>query len=64
MSKWDKEHGLLLANIGLFAVFFCGMIISGANDYSEDQLAHGQPAVGIGGYLATGEFLEATFENW
>jgi TRAP-type C4-dicarboxylate transport system permease small subunit len=64
MNKWVKEHGLLLANIGLFAVFFCGMIVSGANDYSEDQLAHGQPAVGIGGYLATGAFLEATFENW
>lgn len=64
MGKWIKERGLLLANIGLFALFFCGMIISGANDYSDDQLAHGQPAVTIAGYLTTGAFLEATFENW
>jgi hypothetical protein len=64
MKKWVKEHGLMLANIGLFALFFSGMIVSGASDYSEDQLAHGQPAVGIAGYLATGAFLEATFENW
>jgi hypothetical protein len=64
MKKWVKEHGLMLANIGLFALFFSGMIFSGASDYSEDQLAHGQPAVGIAGYLATGAFLEATFENW
>ena len=64
MKKWAKEHGLLLANVGLFLAFFGGMIISGASDYSEDQVAHGQPAVGIAGYLATGAFLEATFENW
>ena len=64
MRKWAKEHGLLLANIGLFVVFFGGMVISGAADYSEDQLAHGQSAVGILEYLGTGAFLEATFENW
>ena len=64
MGKWVKEHGLLLANAGLFLVFFGGMIVSGASTYSEDQLAHGQPAVTIAQYLATGDFVEATFENW
>ncbi len=64
VSKWVKEHGLLLANIGLFLVFFGGMVFSGAADYSEDQLAHGEPAVTVLGYLGTGAFLEATFENW
>jgi hypothetical protein len=64
MGKWVKEHGLLLANIGLFLAFFGGMILSGANSYSEDQLAHGQPAVSVAQYLATGDFVEATFENW
>ena len=64
MGQWVRNHGLLLANVGLFAVFFGGMIVSGAASYSEDQLAHGQPAVSILGYLGTGAFLEATFENW
>jgi len=64
VGKWVKEHGLLLANAGLFLVFFGGMIVSGASTYSEDQLAHGQPAVTIAQYLATGDFVEATFENW
>jgi hypothetical protein len=64
LGKWVKEHGLLLANAGLFLVFFGGMIASGASTYSEDQLAHGQPAVTIAQYLATGDFVEATFENW
>ena len=64
MGKWVKDHGLLLANIALFLIFFGGMIISGAQSYSEDQLAHGEPAVTVIEYLGTGQFLEATFENW
>lgn len=64
MGKWVKEHGLLLANIALFLVFFGGMIISGAQSYSEDQMAHGEPGVTVIEYLGTGQFLEATFENW
>lgn len=64
MGKWVKDHSLLLANIALFLIFFGGMIISGAQSYSEDQLAHGEPAVTVIEYLGTGQFLEATFENW
>ncbi|KRE53455.1 hypothetical protein ASG92_08025 [Arthrobacter sp. Soil736] len=64
MSKWVKEHGLLLANVALFLIFFGGMILSGASSYSEDQLAHGEPAVTVAQYLGTGAFVEATFENW
>jgi hypothetical protein len=64
MRQWVREHGLLLANVLLFLVFFVGMVVTGAASYSEDQLAHGQAAVSIGEYLATGAFVEATFENW
>ena len=38
--EWVKDHGLLLANIGLFVLFFGGMVISGSAEYSEDQLVH------------------------
>ena len=64
MRKWAREHGLLLANAGLFVVFFGGMIVSGAAAYSEEQAAHGQQAVSVLEYLSTGDFVEATFENW
>ena len=64
VRDWTKDHGLLLANIALFVVFFGGMVVSGAAEYSEDQRAHGEPAVTLLGYLGTGAFLEATFENW
>jgi hypothetical protein len=64
MGKWVKEHGLLLANIALFVIFFAGMVLSGAQNYTEDQMAHGEPGVNLIEYLGTGQFLEATFENW
>jgi hypothetical protein len=64
MRRWIHEHGLLLANAGLFLVFFVGMALSGARAYSADQVEHHQAAVSLWNYLHTGDFVEATFENW
>jgi hypothetical protein len=64
MRTWVRDHGLLLANAGLFAVFFLGMVLSGVRAYNADQIEHHQAEVSLGGYLHTGDFFEATFENW
>ena len=64
MRRWVRDHGLLLANAGLFVVFFAGMALAGVRAYNGDQLAHGEAAVSLWGYLHTGDFAEATFENW
>jgi hypothetical protein len=64
MRHWLRDHGLLVANLALFAVFFGGMIGSGVRVYNSDQIEHGQPAVSLAGYLTSGDFVEATFENW
>ena len=59
------ENGLLLACVGLFGVFFLGMIVSGAATYNEEQREHGSAEqISVLQYLATGDFVEATFENW
>ncbi|MFW0785289.1 DUF6766 family protein [Gordonia sp. CPCC 206044] len=58
------NNGLLIACLGLFAVFFLGMVVSGWHVYNQEQLSHGDAAVSLVGYLRTGEFVEATFENW
>ena len=73
-SKSDKHHwfshffrnnGLLLACLGLFFVFFLGMIFSGAATYNQEQLAHDSTEqISVLKYLTTGAFVEATFENW
>jgi hypothetical protein len=60
-----RENGLLLACLALFAVFFVGMIVSGAATYNEEQLEHGShEQLSVLQYLTTGHFVEATFENW
>jgi hypothetical protein len=64
VKTWLRNHGLLLANLGLFVAFFAGMIISGVRVYNDNQLEHGQSPVALTQYLATGDFVEATFENW
>jgi hypothetical protein len=64
MRTWMRDHGLLLANVGLFLTFLVGMWLSGQRTYNADQLAHGGSTVSVWGYLFTGSFAEATFENW
>ncbi|OBB01262.1 hypothetical protein A5662_13920 [Mycobacteriaceae bacterium 1482268.1] len=59
------ENGLLLACLALFSVFFLGMVVSGAATYNEEQKEHGSAQqVSVIQYLTTGDFVEATFENW
>jgi hypothetical protein len=64
MRSWVRDHGLLLANAGLFVVFFAGMALAGVRAYNGDQQAHDAAGVSLWGYLHTGDFVEATFENW
>lgn len=59
------DHGLLLACLGLFVVFFAAMIVSGAANHNQEERDHGSTeTVSVIGYLASGDFVEATFENW
>jgi hypothetical protein len=64
MRTWLRDHGLLVANLILFLGTFVGMIVSGAAAYSSDQVQHHEAPVSLLQYLGTGNFLEATFENW
>ncbi len=60
-----RDNGLLFACLGLFAVFFVGMVISGAATYNQEQHEHGShQQISVLHYLTTGDFVEATFENW
>ena len=64
MRSWLRDHGLLLVNLALFLIFFGGMVLTGVRVYNGSQLEHGEAAVNLIGYLGTGNFIEATFENW
>ena len=64
MREWLRDHGLLITNLALFVIFFGGMVLSGVRVYNSQQLEHGGQAVSLGSYLLSGDFYEATFENW
>jgi hypothetical protein len=59
-----RENGLSIAMFGLFGVFLVGQALTGWDAYNTEQREHLEPAVGLGSYLSTGHFVEATFENW
>jgi hypothetical protein len=64
MHDWVRDRGLLLANLALFIVFFACMCLTGMQSYNSEQAEHGSTSVSFGQYLGTGDFVEATFENW
>jgi prolipoprotein diacylglyceryltransferase len=64
MAKWAKEHGLLLANLALFVIFFGGMTLSGAATYNEEQQGHGQATVTFLQYIGTSRFWFESFQDW
>ncbi|MEO6712435.1 MAG: DUF6766 family protein [Mycobacteriales bacterium] len=60
-----RDNALSIAALGLFFVTFAaGQTLTGFREYNNDQRAHNEQVVGLGEYLRTGHFREATFENW
>jgi hypothetical protein len=59
-----RDNGLSLVLFGLFAVSLIGQALAGHQHYNDEQIEHGQPTVSITEYLRSGEFIEATAENW
>ncbi|HEX8835143.1 MAG TPA: DUF6766 family protein [Abditibacteriaceae bacterium] len=64
MKKKLHDNGLTVVLVVLFLLSFIGQIFTGWHEYNSDQQEHNNPTVALGGYLTTGHFVEATFENW
>jgi len=62
--SWIRDRALTLVLMAMFLLFLVGQILTGRHEYNAAQKDHGQAAVAITGYLATGHFWEALFENW
>ncbi len=66
-GRWQRvwrENGLSIVLAALFVVFIIGQTFAGWLQYNEEQVEHGRPAVALSGYLGSGPFGEAVFENW
>ncbi len=62
--SWIRDRALTLVLMAMFLLFLVGQVLTGRHEYNATQKDHGQAAVAITGYLATGHFWEALFENW
>ncbi|SOC89399.1 hypothetical protein SAMN05660766_3123 [Curtobacterium sp. 314Chir4.1] len=62
--SWLRRNGLFLANALVFLLCFAGMVFAGWRVSDHDAVLHGQAAEGLWGFLTSGDFAEATFENW
>ena len=58
------EHSLSGLFFVLFALSFILHAVGGAETYSEQQVAHGQPGVTVWEYLGTSQFWFESFQNW
>jgi hypothetical protein len=63
-GAWLRNSRLALACFGLFFVFWAAQSLTGWHAYNADQVSHEETEIGYLGYLTSGHFAEATFENW
>jgi hypothetical protein len=58
------ENSLALAFAVLFLMSIALHALGGAREYSAEQVAHGQPPVGVGRFVTTSAFWFQSFQNW
>ena len=62
VGGWIRDRGLTLLLMAMCALFLVGQLITGLAEYNTEQEQHGQAAVLMKDYLATGHPWEALFE--
>ncbi len=58
------SHSLSIAFFALFGLSLAMHVMSGAREYSQDQLAHGRQPVTALQYLGTSQLWFESFQNW
>ena len=64
VGRFLFENSLSIAAIAFFVVSFAGQVLAGHRAHNEEGREHGQPAITLTAYLRSGDFVEATAENW
>jgi hypothetical protein len=62
--SWFRDRSLTLTMLGFFAVFFVGQLVTGWQEFNQEQIDHGARVIAFSSYLFTGHPWEALFENW
>jgi Domain of unknown function (DUF6766) len=64
MGRLFRDNGLSLVVLGIFLALWGGQAVVGWQAYNQDEAEHGRPAIRLTDYLISGNFWEATGENW
>ncbi|MES1244831.1 MAG: DUF6766 family protein [Acidobacteriota bacterium] len=64
MKRFWRHNGLSVTLLGFFLVFLVAQGLTGWRAESNELKEHHRPGIGLGKYLTSGAFLEATMENW
>ena len=64
MRRFLRNNGLSVTMFGLFIAFLLAQSLTGWLTTNAENEAHNQPTLTYMGYLTSGGFVEATFENW
>jgi hypothetical protein len=64
MQNLWRNNGLSIVLFTLFLIFLVAQSVAGHREYQETRREHGEAPIGYRGYLRSGHFVEATFENW
>ncbi|MCA9861085.1 MAG: hypothetical protein KC438_15265 [Thermomicrobiales bacterium] len=64
MRRLLRDQGLTLVTLGLFLLMLSAQALTGFRVYNAERTELGEPEIAFAGYLRSGHFAEATFENW
>jgi hypothetical protein len=64
MKSFLKNNGLSITFFVFFLIAIIGQTFTGLKQYNQEMQEMGGQQLGLGAYLSSGHFLEATFENW
>lgn len=64
MKSFFRNNGLSVVLISLFLVFWIAQAVVGRLEYNEEREERHLPPAGVGEYLRSCHFWEATGENW
>lgn len=64
VRRWIWANGLSLVMFGCFAIFLILQSIFGWHANNADLVGHNMPQESYLSYVFSGQFAEATFENW
>src|SRR5687768_1800914 len=62
--RFFRNKGLTLVLMALFVLTWGGQLLAGHREHNQSQREHGQAELGLGEYIGSGHFWQATAENW